>query len=96
MEAMNNNMQNLFDDKAKLTDALTSQKMMTETYNTFTNECATPALRNEFINILNEEHQIQFEIFDEMNKRGWYQTQPAEQPKIDQARQKFTNQNATH
>ena len=31
--------------------------------------------------ILADEHQIQNEGFQEMAKRGWYQTQPAEQQK---------------
>lgn len=31
-----------FDDKEMLNDALISQKMLTDDYNTFANECATP------------------------------------------------------
>lgn len=61
-----------FDDKAMMNDALISQKMLTDDYNTFANECATPSVRNEFLSILSEEHQIQADVFDEMNKRGWY------------------------
>jgi spore coat protein CotF len=80
---------NQFGDKEMITDALTSQKMITSTYNTFANECATPALRSEFMNILSDEHQIQHEIFTEMQKRGWYQVEAAEKTKIDQAKQKF-------
>ena len=41
------------------------------------------------MNILNEEHQIQHELFDEMLKRGWYATEPAPQKKIDQCKQKY-------
>lgn len=82
-----------FDDKAMLNDALISQKMLTDDYNTFANECATPGVRNEFLSILSEEHQIQADIFDEMSKRGWYQVSPADQVKIDQAKQKFINMN---
>ncbi len=82
---------NSFGEKEILTDALSSQKFATENYNTFANECSNPSVKNEFMNILNEEHQIQFEVFSEMNKRGWYPTQPAEQQKISQAKQKFNN-----
>ncbi len=89
---MNQN-QSVFDDKAMMNDALISQKMLTDDYNTFANECATPSVRNEFLSILSEEHQIQADVFDEMSKRGWYQTPPADQMKIDQAKQKFTNMN---
>ncbi|MCL2088237.1 MAG: spore coat protein [Oscillospiraceae bacterium] len=80
-----------FDDKSMMNDALMTQKHITGTFNTFANECCTPKVRDEFMSILNEEHQIQSEVFTEISKRGWYQTQPAEQQKVDQAKTKFTN-----
>lgn len=83
-----------FNDQAILDDALISQKFLTDDYNEFACECANVQLRNEFMNILNEEHQIQAEIYDEMTKRGWYKTEPAEQQKINQAKTKFTAMNA--
>ena len=73
-------------------DILSSQKVTTETYNTFANECVTPNIRSEFMRILTEEHEIQADVFDEMKKRGWYTTPAAEQQKIQQAKQKFQNQ----
>ena len=79
-----------YDDKARLTDALSSQKFITETYNTWCNECSTASVRSELMNILYEEHQIQYEVFEEMRKRGWYQIQPAEQQKINETKTKFT------
>lgn len=85
------NMQAKFGDKEILTDVLSSQKFVTDGYNTFANECATPALRADFMNILNEEHQIQNEIFTEMQTRGWYPVEAADQNKINQARQKYTS-----
>lgn len=80
-------------EKEVFDDVLSSQKFITETYNTFTNECVTPNIRSEFMRILNEEHQIQAEVFDEMQKRGWYPTPAADQQKIQQAKQKFQNMN---
>jgi spore coat protein CotF len=74
-------------------DALASEKYMTETYNTFTNECVTQNVRDEFMKILNEEHQIQSEVFDEMKKRGWYNIPDAQQQKIQQAKQKYQSLN---
>ena len=82
-----------FDDKEMLNDALISQKMLTDDYNTFANECATPGIRNEFLSILSEEHQIQADVFDEMSKRGWYQVPPAEQTKIEKKKKKFSGMN---
>ena len=83
-----------FNDQVILDDALLSQKFLTDDYNEFACECASAELRNEFMNILNEEHQIQADIYDEMAKRGWYKTEPAEQQKINQAKTKFTAMNA--
>lgn len=88
---MNN--QNLTEQEM-LTDALSSQKFMTENYNIFAGECASPAVKADFMNILNEEHQIQHEVFTEMQKRGWYPVEPADQNKINQAKQKFSAKKA--
>ncbi|MDR2655254.1 MAG: spore coat protein [Oscillospiraceae bacterium] len=90
---MNNNYQSSysyeFTDKDILQDALTSEKHITGNYNTWVNEAATPEVRAQLQNILNDEHKIQNEIFTEMQSRGWYQTTPADQQKINQARQNF-------
>ena len=81
-----------FSDKDIMTDLLSSQKFETGGYNTSANECACPSLRSDIMNILNEEHQIQSEVFCEMQKRGWYPTEAAEQNKISQVKQKFSQQ----
>ena len=78
-----------FGDKDIMTDLLSSQKFVTDGYNTFSSECACPSLRSDVLNILNEEHHIQSEVFTEMHKRGWYPTEAADQNKITQVRQKF-------
>lgn len=85
MPANNSN----FTDQDMMTDALSSQKLITDNYNTFANECANSMVKSELMNLLSEEHQIQHEIFVEMQKRGWYQTEAADQNKINQAKQKF-------
>lgn len=79
-----------FDDRAQILDLLNSQKHMTDVYNTFLNECETPALKNCFSNILNDEHEMQNEIFTDMQSRGWYQTKAAETSKVDKAVKKFS------
>ena len=81
-------------DQEMMHDALSSQKQITGIYNTFVNECATPAIRDEMLNILQEEHGIQADIFQEMQKRGWYPTPMAEEQKIQSTKQKFVNMNA--
>ena len=87
---MNLNNLQVENDKEHLTNSLMAQKLITDNYNTFANECANPGLRTEFLKILNEEHQIQFDIFSEMQSRGWYQVKPADQTQINEASSKFT------
>ena len=79
----------MFSDKDILQDALASQKFVTGNYNTFTTECITPEVRGVFMSILKEEHDMQNEVFTEMQRRGWYQVQPAEQQKLQQVKTKF-------
>lgn len=81
-------------EKEMMNDVLSSQKYLTEAYNTYTNECATPNVRDEFMKILTEEHQIQAEVFDTMKQRGWYAVPAAQQQKIQQAKQKYQSQSA--
>lgn len=76
-------------DVEMMNDSIASQKLISSSYDTYANECATPNLRDEFLNILKDEHQIQAEIFTEMQKRGWYQIKPADQQQVQQAKQKY-------
>lgn len=78
---------NNYGDKELLTDALDAQKSETNHYNIFANECLHPELRNTFLNILQEEHNIQFDVFNIMHDAGFYPTPCAEQTKIDDAKQ---------
>ena len=81
-------------DQEMMRDALSSEKQMTGLYNAFANECATTAIRDEMMNILHDEHDIQADIFMEMQKRGWYPTPMAEEQKIQSTKQKFLNMTA--
>ena len=83
-----------FGDREMMDDALQSQKFITDGYNNYANECSTPALKSEFMNLLSEEHQIQHEVFTEMQKRGWYQVTQADQTKINQCTQTYQAQNS--
>ena len=80
-----------FSDKEMLSDILSSQKYATSGYNTSANESATPAIKTDFMNILNEEHQIQNDVFKEMQKRGWYPVETADHNKIQQTKQRYEN-----
>lgn len=78
-----------FTDRELLTDALTTERYVTETYNHFANECATQVIRDEIVNILNDEHKMQSDLFMEMQNQGWYTPLQAEKQKIQQMYKKF-------
>ncbi len=82
----------LMGEKEILQDGLISQKHISESYNTFAGECVNEQLRSTFLNILDDEHRIQADMFCTLQSNGWYQVEPAEQQKIVQARQKFSQQ----
>lgn len=80
-----------FTDKEIMDDVLSSQKHVTGMYNTYSNECVNQQLQSDMMNILKEEHTIQFNIFNEMQKRGWYSPCTAEAQKINETKTKFEN-----
>lgn len=76
-------------DKELLEDCLNSQKHIETNYNIWANECVDCCLKDDMMNILKEEHDMQFELFAEMQNRGWYATEAADANKITQTRQKL-------
>jgi len=60
-----------FNDKERLGDALASHKQMTSDYNSFANESATPEVVSKVMEILRDEHDIQRDMWCEMNSRGY-------------------------
>ncbi len=79
-------------EKDILQDCLSRQKHISASYNSYAGECVNEQLRNTFLNILDDEHRIQADLFTDMSTNGWYPVQPAEQQKIQQTRQKFSTQ----
>lgn len=78
-----------FDEKLMLNDALNSEKFIAAMYNADTMECATPQVKNCFCGILEDEHRMQQQIFDEMNSRGYYPVEKAKEEKINETKQKY-------
>lgn len=79
----------IFTDKEILGDGLSTQKCTTDKFNMAANECAHPQLRRTMMQILEQEHNIQFDVFNIMHQKGFYQTPPAEDKKVQEAKQKF-------
>lgn len=77
-------------DQEQLTDLIFSEKKMSGNYNTFASECVNPQLQQQFIDILEQTHKIQADLFAEAKAKGWYQVEQAPASKVEQALQKFT------
>ena len=78
-------------DKEIMEDILSSQKLISCAYNTFTNECTNQQLRTDFLNILREEHNIQQSVYNQIKTRGWHSPAQAETQKISAGHTKFSN-----
>lgn len=76
-------------EKEMLTDALATQKFTTTSYNIWAGECVKKDLRKTMLELLDEEHEIQNTVFQEMHTRGWYDTPKATLSEIDQAKTKL-------
>lgn len=85
---------NNFTDKNIMTDALMTQKSVTAGYNYSANEAANMNVKNTMMDLLNEEHSLQHEVFEEMSKRGWYPTEAASDNKINEVKSTYTGANA--
>lgn len=77
------------DEKQTLTDLLSAQKFITSVYNSDLLESATPEVERLFFGILEDEHRIQQQLFQEMNNRGYYPVEPAEEQKLQKVKQQY-------
>ncbi|MCI9352941.1 MAG: spore coat protein [Lawsonibacter sp.] len=82
-------------DQERMTDFICSEKKMSTNYDAFASECVSIPLRDDFLKILNQSHQIQTDLFKMAQTKGWYQVEQAPQSKVSQAYTKFTNQQPT-
>lgn len=82
-------MNEAYTEKEILSDGLAIAKYSTDNYNMFSNECSHENVRSTMLRILNEEHDIQDEVFHMMAAKGFYPTPAAEEKKIAEAKQKF-------
>jgi len=82
-------------DQEVITDLMLSEKKMSANYDSFASECVNTKLRDTFVELLAQSHETQTNLFMTAQKKGWYQVEQAPAQKVDQARQKFTNQAPT-
>lgn len=79
----------VYTEKEILGDALSSQKATTELFNKAANECVHGNVREMLLDILNEEHDIQQDVFDMMHSEGFYPTPEAEDKKVQQLKMQY-------
>lgn len=77
-------------DKEKVQDMLITERYLVDTYNTFTSESSNKVLRHDLLIILNDVHELEFRLYDEMNKRGWHSLEYVNQEDIDKVKQSYS------
>lgn len=82
-------------DQEVITDLMLTEKKMSANYDSFASECVNTKLRDTFVELLTQSHEAQTKLFMTAQQKGWYQVEQAPAQKVDQARQKFTNQAPT-
>lgn len=79
-----------YTEKEILADALTAEKNATNHFNTFSNECLNEDVRKTALRILEQEHSIQQDVFLMMHDKGYYPVCAAEQQKVTDAKQRYS------
>ena len=79
----------VYTEKEILGDALSAQKSTTELFNKASNECVHENVRESLLDILEEEHEIQQDVFLMMHDKGMYPTPEAEQKKVQQLKMQY-------
>lgn len=79
------------EDKDLMEKELLVIKGVCDLYMHGTIESSTTEVHNAFKNALNTSLDIQNKIYNLMSEKGWYKTEPAEQTKITQEKQKAQN-----
>lgn len=79
------------DDRALMESELLTIKGVCDLYLHGSIESTTTEVHNAFKTALEESLNIQNKIYSLMSEKGWYQTENADQSKIDTAKQKYQN-----
>ncbi len=81
-----------WDDRCMMTDLLDTAKHITEVYGAYVCEGSSDTLRQVLQSNMDATANDQFQIFQQMQQRGWYQTNAAQPQDVQQAKQKFAQQ----
>ncbi|MBE6720348.1 MAG: spore coat protein [Ruminococcaceae bacterium] len=79
------------DDRNLMQDILLLEKGACDLYMHGTIESSSQNINKAFKTALNSSLTLQDDIYKKMTQKGWYQTEQAEQNKVDTLKQKFSN-----
>lgn len=83
-------MSDIYTEKEILGDALSAQKATTALFNTAATECVHKDVHHVMMDILNEEHEIQQNVFDTMHTKGIYPTPAADDQKLQETKHQYS------
>ena len=78
------------DDRELMENMLMLEKGACDLMMHGTIESCSPDVHHAFSCSLNSSLQMQEQIYEKMQQKGWYPVQQADRQKVDQVRQKFT------
>lgn len=84
--------QGSFTEQELMNDLLLSEKQVSSAYNTGITESSCTQLRQNLTTCLTGTQEMQFQVFDAMQKRGWYPTKQAPAQEIQAAKTKFSQE----
>ncbi len=74
-----------------LNDLLNQEKQLMSSYATFIQEASCENLRQVLTNQFNQTSQDQYQVFDQMRQKGYYQTKDADARDVQKAKDNFRN-----
>lgn len=72
-----------------LNDLLNQEKQLMSSYTTFIQEASCENLRKILTNQFNQTSQDQYQVFDQMRQKGYYQPKDASDQEVQQAKDSF-------
>lgn len=78
-------------DRDRLNEILSTEKYLASGYNTACNEASSEDLYRVQLQLLNEIHDAQRNLFNLMHQKGWYKIEAEDVNKISKKAQQFAN-----
>ena len=86
---INNSVNSSWDDQRMVGDLLATEKQLAGHYGQYVIEGSTQQFRDVLQQNMRDTLCDQFNVYQQMEQRGWYPLKPAPEPEIQTAKQKF-------